>query len=101
MPYILRSQRAPLDGPIEDLVQAIDSISDSSSIPQPGVLNYVITSILLKSMRLDTETSYTKVNQAVGVLGCVSSELYRRLAGPYEDQKAKENGDVFNIGDER
>jgi hypothetical protein len=32
---------------------------------------------------------------AVGVLGCVREELYRRVAAPYEDSKVMANGDVY------
>jgi broad-specificity NMP kinase len=39
--------------------------------------------------------NYTNVNSVMGVLSCVSAELYRRLAAPYEDRKIKENGDVY------
>jgi len=30
-----------------------------------------------------------------GVLENVKQEMYRRLAAPYEDKKAEENGDVY------
>lgn len=33
--------------------------------------------------------------QILGVLSCVQQEFYRRVVAPYEDQKCRENGDVF------
>lgn len=37
-----------------------------------------------------------ELKQVRGVLMCVMFELYRRVIGPYEDIKAKSNGDVFS-----
>lgn len=42
--------------------------------------------------------SYNAINEVMGVLHCVSLELYRRVAAPYEDKKCRENGEVyFNV----
>lgn len=64
--------------------------------------------------------SYQMINDVMGMIFCVSSELYRRIddstfapqmtlfeiakdfytevAAPYENEKAAENGDVFDVG---
>ncbi len=39
--------------------------------------------------------SYTTYNEVVGVLECVKQEIYRRVIGPYENEKKHANGDVF------
>jgi hypothetical protein len=86
-----------------------------------GDYNYLVTS-LLDEFIIGGTISYTKVNMAVGIMDfvsfenfpvvafmdnvedtmaikgiyrCVQLELYRRLAAPYEDIKAEENGDVY------
>ena len=59
-----------------------------------GEMNYVITDLLddyLSAYGLN----YANVNALVGVLECAKLELYRRIAAPYEDEKIKENGDVY------
>jgi len=38
---------------------------------------------------------YSNLNELIGVLECAKLELYRRVAAPYEDEKALINGDVF------
>lgn len=59
-----------------------------------GELNYVITRILLDYLNVN-DTRYQTLNDCIGVLECAKLELYRRLAAGYEDQKAKEHGDVY------
>ena len=86
-----------------------------------GDYNYLITSIL-DGFIIGDKVSYGKINTAIGIMDfvsydifplvafmdnikdmisirgvyrCVQLELYRRLAGPYEDTKVEENGDVY------
>lgn len=60
----------------------------------PGELNYLITVMLLKYLKQKGK-NYAHLNEVMGVLNCVTHEFYRRWAGPYEDEKIKENGDVI------
>lgn len=86
MPYIKQLRRFQLDTmAIEDL---------ESEIKSPGELNYVITRLIddYHSRRGD----YQSVNDVVGALEGAKLEFYRRVAAPYEDQKAMENGDVYH-----
>lgn len=80
MPYIEKAVRA--------------SLEDGRVPTKPGELNYMITR-LLDSYLVTQGLSYTSLNAAIGVLACASLELYRRLAVPYEDQKARDNGEVY------
>jgi hypothetical protein len=57
-----------------------------------GEVNFVITSILGSYIKVPNYQTY---NEVVGVLECVKQELYRRVIGKYEDQKIRENGDVY------
>jgi hypothetical protein len=59
----------------------------------PGELNYVIT-MLIKNY-FNNKPCYQSINDIVGALEGAKLEFYRRIAAPYEDQKVKENGDVY------
>ena len=86
MPYIKQRRRLQLDtGTIEN---------SKFEINNPGELNYVITRLIdnYHSRRGD----YQSVNDVVGALEGAKLEFYRRVAAPYEDQKAMENGDVYH-----
>lgn len=86
MPYITKPKRDtfPADK-INYLANCVDS---------PGELNYLLSQIVGAVLRRWGK-SYTSINAIVGVLACLSLELYRRVASPYEDEKCKENGDVW------
>ena len=58
-----------------------------------GDLNYIITNILLKA--LGESPNYARFNEIIGVLECCKLEMYRKKVAKYEDQKVKENGDVY------
>lgn len=88
MPYIPQSYRKELE----------DSLAGVPA--DPGGLNYVITKLIdtwLFAMgnNKPSRLSYKNINTAIGVLECVKLELYRRVAGPYEDKKKEENGEVY------
>lgn len=59
----------------------------------PGQLNFQITELVRAF--LGPEAKYFDINCAIGALECCKLELYRRIAAPYEDHKARQNGDVF------
>ena len=61
----------------------------------PGELNYMIT-LLCKNYLYQHGISYTNMKEIVGVLECAKMELYRRVAVPYEEEKCKINGDVYD-----
>lgn len=88
MPYIKQNIRFELDGEIAGLAFAIQ---EQGKDGRAGNLNYAITKLIdsLYDLR------YSEINEAVGALECAKLELYRRVAGPYEDLKAIENGDVY------
>lgn len=59
-----------------------------------GDLNYLISS--LAKLYVDKHgTSYSVLNDVVGVLGAANMEFYRRVVVPYEDKKIEQNGDVY------
>jgi hypothetical protein len=83
MPYI-----KPVDRPRFDKV-----IDQMPIILTDGELNYVLTRICLIYLAKHGK-KYTVINAIMGVLTCMQHELYRRIAGPYEDGKIVENKDV-------
>lgn len=90
MPYIKQYRRQDLDPLINKLANELQYSTDAWQ----GDLNYTITK-LVNSILQNNILNYTNINNAIGVLECVKQELYRRLAAPYEDKKALENGDVY------
>jgi hypothetical protein len=80
MPYIKQTIRELLD-------------ANRSEPATAGELNYKITRLCLDYIATHGK-QYNTYNEAIGVLSCVTQELYRRQVAPYEDQKIAENGDV-------
>ena len=86
MPYIFANDRDDLDFTnLQDIAQT------------PGELNFQITRIIDMYIQ-EKGLSYNEgINAAVGALECCKLEFYRRVATPYEDQKCRENGDVYTV----
>ena len=89
MPYIKKEQRF-IDKKIDELSDKIRTFSDEE---KEGVLNYTISRLLARSMP-ESNWRYKYINRAIGVLECIKLELYRRIAGPYEDTAKITNGDI-------
>ncbi len=87
MPYIPKQQRPELDKKLEPVIKHLAALPFEE---QDGALNYAIT----KMIKGIYPIKYRHLNRALGVLTAVTHELYRRIVGPYEDEKIKENGDV-------
>lgn len=79
MPYINKESR--------EEVLAIGAVD-------AGELNFEITKVCLAYFHM-TDRRYKDINEVIGALECAKQEFYRRVAVPYEDQKIKENGDVY------
>ncbi len=82
MPYIKQERR--------------DELKVSGGPETPGELNYAITMLLIEYWhRSPLPGNYTRINDIVGACCCAMHEFERRIVGKYEDQKIKENGDVY------
>jgi hypothetical protein len=81
MPYIKKERR--------------DAILSGVEPQDAGELNFAITTMVDKYLQTKGDLRYAHLNEAVGALECAKLELYRRVAGPYEDEKIKEFGDVY------
>lgn len=84
MPYIPQKDRERLTGPLGYRPQT------------PGELNFVITTEILAYIKSKGKR-YAILNEVVGVLEQVKDELQRRVIHPYEDEKRKEAGDVYDL----
>ena len=84
MPYIKEDQREAWD-------QIVEGMNLDPGYVSVGDLNYLITKILLSY----GPEKYADFNALVGMLECCKLEFYRRAVAVYEDEKIKENGDVY------
>ena len=87
MPYIKKENRELLDDKIEDLYRSINLLGPKFL----GNLNYSITQLILQTI----PKSYSDYASLVGMLETMKLEFYRRAVAAYEDEKIKENGDVY------
>lgn len=96
MPYVNEDDRPDVD-PREWLrwAHSFDA-DDSARAPQTvGELNFAITALCLQYVADDGGVNYQMLNDILGALEGAKHEFYRRVAVPYEDRKAKINGDVY------
>ena len=87
MPYIEPPVREQLD-------VGIDIILKNGWLTS-GDLNYTITKLMLGYIKGSGLKPYMGSVMALGTLVCAGLEFYRRFTAPYEDQKIKDNGDVY------
>lgn len=59
-----------------------------------GELNYVVSMLCLEYLKTNGK-NYQHMNDIMGALQGVQSELYRRVIAPYEDEKINSNGDIL------
>lgn len=91
MPYIDPNDRPNYDSFISEMVEDLYHSGENWK----GHFNYAISSIISALIKRNGGPRYSHINDIVGVLECIKLELYRRVAAPYEDLKAEENGDVY------
>lgn len=87
MPYIEETQKEVCNSLLKEV---LDKVCYKT---KTGILNYIITKILLKA--IGQTPTYSRYNELVGVLECAKLELYRRAIVPYEEKKKEKNGDVY------
>ena len=91
MPYIKKEQRNIFESDIARLVNNLSA--QGWGISKEGCLNYIISSLLARSLR-EEEMSYAKLNAVMGILESCKAEIYRRVVAPYEEIKLRENGEI-------
>lgn len=87
MPYIEEGQKEACNSLLKEV---LDKVCYKT---KTGILNYMITKILLKA--IGQTPTYSRYNELIGVLECAKLELYRRAVSVYEDKKKEKNGDVY------
>ena len=83
MPYVKPERRPSLDRVVQ--------VMEEEGIVADGDLNYVLYAYYIRNF----DMSYNVVKNYCGELNEAACEIRRRLTGPYEDEKAKINGDVL------
>lgn len=89
MPYISQGKKAEFETKCK-LSEFLNNLTQIDLVA--GDLNFLFTKISIVYLK---KLSYARINDVIGALTCCGHELYRRVAGSYEDIKRKENGDVF------
>ena len=74
----------------EDRQKLIGGVNPATA----GELNFCLTMIITDYLR-DKNLSYQTINDIVGALEGAKAEFQRRVVSNYEDQKIKENGDLY------
>ena len=92
MPYIPEVQRFTVDNQINDL---LDQIQRHAPEDRGGILNYVVTRLMLGMVSGYPTTRYRHYSGLIGDLQCCLLEFYRRHVAQYEDAAIKRNGDVI------
>ena len=82
MPYIEPERR-------RELAQLLIDMGDAQ-VKANGELNYLLYTYCKRT----TLPSYNKYKNYIAELRACATEIERRLLGPYEDEKIKENGDI-------
>lgn len=89
MPYIPEADRFKFFFTLEKLEAAIKQEGISN-----GELNYLMTRLAQMYIARHGK-SYNTISDVVKAFECAKLEFYRRVAAPYEDEKIKQNGDVY------
>jgi hypothetical protein len=84
MPYIKFEDMEKFDSLVVDLSKLIEHEVD---------LNYIITCLLHHEVEKEGY-NYKNLNRLQGVMDCAGKEFYRTVVAPYEESKAKINGDI-------
>ena len=102
MPYLRQETRNELDPAIDCLLTAIlEHISgaetdDNAMAEAGGLLNYCFNMLACGVLTCAAEqTRYAHLERLMGTFESAKLEFYRKMAAPYEDKKAEENGEVY------
>lgn len=82
MPYIKQNERSAMD--------QIVNMMDDWGVKVDGDLNYILYAFCKRHVK----PSYNNYKNFCGELRQCATEIERKLLGPYEDLKEKENGEI-------
>ncbi len=89
MPYIDKERRTCLDPKIKELTECLKDIGFGK-----GDMNYVMSKLAVAFVKMHGK-SYGILSDVTGVFNDAKVEFERRVVAPYEDEKIKQNGDVY------
>ena len=89
MPYIKTGARVLYDEAINEI---IDTVRTNGN--EDGDLNYIISRIVVGSLKPATGWKYAIMARVIAVFECAKLEAYRRLAADYENKAIGKNGDI-------
>lgn len=93
MPYIPPDRREVLDAYANAIAKHLKETAKEGS--WIGDLNYVITRMILRTLRvMFKEIRYWQIVIVLGTLQALTVEFYRRIASPYENRQMERFGDV-------
>lgn len=92
MPYISQNERTLLDPKLDAVISQIKDLTGGYPLAFAGLLNYCCTRLALGVI---TERKYGYIALVTGVFHNLLDEFYRRYAALYEDEKIKQNGDIY------
>lgn len=95
MPYIKQEDRKNWENVISEISEIAFCPHELKLFFNKGNLSYLIIKLCLMYIELK-EKSYDSLVDVIGVLECTKAEFIRREVNPYEDEKIKENDDVFS-----
>lgn len=70
------------------------SLNNGRKATKGGELNFQISKLINDFLAMK-QINYSAINEAMGALESAKLEFYRRVAAPYEELKAKQNGEVY------
>lgn len=95
MSYIITEKRLVLDPTIDNLHHALVELEiDDDENNMEESVNYAITRLLMMVYGNDEATTYSQINDAIGVLECAKLEFYRQVAAKHENQKRHDEGGI-------
>lgn len=83
MPYIKQNERSAMD--------QIVNMMDDWGVKADGDLNYILYAFCKRHVK----PSYNNYKNFCGELRQCATEIERRILGPHEDLKEKENGPIL------
>ncbi len=89
MPYIIRARREHIKRNWSDEI-------DAGDIRNAGELNFAISTIINLYLKHNGK-DYQHMNDIIGALEGAKAEFYRIVVVPYENEKLKKNGEVFDV----
>lgn len=92
MPYVKDDIRVQVD---DAIYQLVDKLGEIPAEEIEGAMNYTLTKVMLGAYeQAHGRLRYKHLNSMMGILTCMTQELYRRVGTWYEELAMLKNGDV-------